>query len=83
MTDCIHGAPQDSPLAQEAAQFKSQHPMSAEEPHMADWNGGIGSAQLAWLREQLARAQHDQERIIVACHHQIGKGMSDINQHLL
>ena len=75
MTDCARAFRQDSLLGQEAAQFKSQHPMSAEEPHMADWNGGVGSAQLAWLREQLARAKHDQERVIVACHHQIGKGM--------
>ena len=83
MIDCVCGSPQGSPLAQEAAQFKSQHPMSAEEPHMADWNGGVGSAQLAWLQEQLVRAQHDQERIIIACHHQIGKGMSFANQQLL
>lgn len=67
-------ASQDSPLAHEAAQFKAQHPMSDEEPQMADWNGGIGSAQLGWLNEQLALAKLSGERVIVACHHQIGGG---------
>ncbi|DBA97345.1 hypothetical protein WJX77_003255 [Trebouxia sp. C0004] len=66
--------PQDSPLAREATQFKAQHPMSDEEPQMADWNGGIGSAQLGWLNEQLALAKLSGERVIVACHHQIGQG---------
>ncbi len=49
--------------------------MSTEEPHMSDWNGGIGSAQMAWLQDQLAQAKLLQERVIVACHHQIGKGV--------
>ena len=62
-------------LAQEAAAFKAEHPMSPAEPQMADWNGGVGSHQLAWLKEQLANAQESQERVIVACHHQIGKGI--------
>ncbi len=48
--------------------------MSDEEPQMADWNGGIGSAQLTWLNEQLALAKLSGERVIVACHHQIGQG---------
>ena len=48
--------------------------MSDEEPQMADWNGGIGSAQLGWLNEQLALAKLSGERVIVACHHQIGQG---------
>ncbi|KAA6427520.1 MAG: hypothetical protein FRX49_02183 [Trebouxia sp. A1-2] len=64
----------DSKLAQEAAHFKAQHPMSDEEPQMADWNGGIGSAQSGWLNEQLALAKLLGERVIVACHHQIGQG---------
>lgn len=65
---------QESDIGQEAAAFKAQHPLSPAEPQMADWNGGIGARQLAWLREQLASACQSQERIIVACHHQIGKG---------
>ena len=48
--------------------------MSDEEPQMADWNGGIGSAQLGWLNEQLTLAKLSGERVIVACHHQIGQG---------
>ena len=65
---------QGSALVQEAAAFKAEHPMSPAEPQMADWNGGVGSHQLAWLKEQLADAIRTQERVIVACHHQIGKG---------
>ena len=61
-------------MAQEAAAFKAEHPISPAEPQMADWNGGIGSHQLAWLRERLADANSSQEHVIVACHHQIGKG---------
>ncbi|KAL3149222.1 hypothetical protein ABBQ32_002045 [Trebouxia sp. C0010 RCD-2024] len=68
------GFSQESDIGQEAAAFKAQHPLSPAEPQMADWNGGIGARQLAWLREQLASACQSQERIIVACHHQIGKG---------
>lgn len=52
--------------------------MSAEEPQMADWNGGIGSEQLAWLKDQLAQAQLCQERVLIACHHQIGAGVLPI-----
>ena len=33
-----------------------------------DWNGGIGPAQLEWLRETLARAAAATERVIVFCH---------------
>ena len=65
---------QDSDIVQEAATFKAQHAMLPEEPQMADWNGGIGSRQLAWLNDELASACQSQERSIVACHHQIGKG---------
>lgn len=65
---------QGSALAQEAAAFKAEHPMSPAEPQMVDWNGGIGSHQLVWLKEQLSDANTSQERVIVACHHQIGKG---------
>lgn len=48
--------------------------MSPEEPQMADWNGGVGSRQLAWLNDELASACQSQQRSIIACHHQIGKG---------
>ena len=66
---------QDSPIGQETIKFKAQHPLSAEEPQMSDWNGGLASAQLHWLKQQLAQAASRQQRVIVACHHQIGKGV--------
>ena len=57
--------------------------MSDEEPQMADWNGGIGSAQLGWLKEQLALAKLSGERVVVACHHQIGQGVTACLHHIL
>ncbi len=32
----------------EATEFKESHPMSSENPQMADWNGGIGSKQMRY-----------------------------------
>mmetsp|Transcript_14244 Transcript_14244/g.43023 ORF Transcript_14244/g.43023 Transcript_14244/m.43023 type:complete len:105 (-) Transcript_14244:781-1095(-) len=40
------GYPPDSSLGQEAAQYLDNHPLSDSEPHMHNWNGGIGKAQL-------------------------------------
>jgi 3',5'-cyclic AMP phosphodiesterase CpdA len=33
-----------------------------------DWNGGIGAAQLAWLKERLAKAAASHEHVIAFCH---------------
>ena len=66
---------QESPIGQETIKFKAQHPRSADKPQMTDWNGGVASAQLHWLKQQLAQATTTQQRVIVACHHQIGKGV--------
>ena len=68
-------APQDSELGQEAVTYKQQHPLTEEEPHMTDWNGGIGKQQLAWLSAELQQAAASQQRVILACHHQLGQGM--------
>lgn len=37
-------------------------------PNAQEWNGGIGAAQLAWLRGELARAAAARERVLVFCH---------------
>ena len=36
----------------EATEFKESHPMSSENPQMADWNGGIGSKQMRYRRHE-------------------------------
>jgi len=37
-------------------------------PNAQDWNGGVGSAQLAWLRQRLAQAAQAHQQVIVCCH---------------
>ncbi|MCL5271154.1 MAG: metallophosphoesterase [bacterium] len=37
-------------------------------PNAQEWNGGIGPAQLDWLRATLARARAVGERVVVFCH---------------
>mmetsp|Transcript_14247 Transcript_14247/g.43033 ORF Transcript_14247/g.43033 Transcript_14247/m.43033 type:complete len:217 (-) Transcript_14247:394-1044(-) len=68
------GYPPDSSLGQEAAQYLDNHPLSDSEPHMHNWNGGIGKAQLKWLEEELASASEAGNRCLVAGHHQVGQG---------
>lgn len=36
-----------------------------------DWNGGVGEAQLAWLRNELNQAKTNSERVIVFAHHPV------------
>jgi manganese-dependent ADP-ribose/CDP-alcohol diphosphatase len=65
----------DSPAVQEALAYRQAHPLSEEaNPQMSDWNGGITSAQMEWLKQQLAAAEAGGERVVVACHHQVGAG---------
>lgn len=54
--------------------YMAAHPLSAENPQMSDWNGGVTAQQLAWLRGELAAAEAAGERVIVAAHHQVGQG---------
>lgn len=68
---------QDSELGQEASAYIQQHPLSEQEPHMVSWNGGIGKRQFAWLADQLQQASTDNQRVIIACHHQLGLGELD------
>jgi hypothetical protein len=63
-----------SAAALEAAAFKEAHPLGEAHPQMSDWNGGITQAQLAWLRAELAAAEASGQRVLVASHHQLGKG---------
>lgn len=65
----------DSPAVQEAIAYKHAHPLSEDaNPQMSDWNGGITSAQMDWLKQQLAAAEAGGEVVVVGCHHQVGAG---------
>ena len=44
------------------------------EARMRTWNGGVGAAQLTWLRDQLERAEAESTRLIVASHHALAPG---------
>jgi hypothetical protein len=66
--------PADAPQAAEAAAFLAARPLSEAEPQMQPWNGGVASAQLAWLEERLAAAAAAGRRVVVAGHHQVGAG---------
>ena len=41
---------------------------------MSSWNGGISKRQMEWFKAQLESAETNEERVIVACHHQFGEG---------
>ena len=55
-------------------EFLAAHPLSDERPQMSSWNGGVTRRQLGWLRGELAAAEAAGERVIVASHHQLGRG---------
>lgn len=65
---------QESALGQETVAYTQQHPLAEQEPQMTGWNGGISKQQFAWLADQLKQATADHERVIIACHHQLGQG---------
>lgn len=50
------------------------HPLGPQHPQMSAWNGGITRRQLAWLQGELAAAEAAGERVVLACHHQVGEG---------
>ena len=58
----------------EARSYEAAHPLSEQDPQMSSWNGGISQKQLEWLREELERAESAGQRVIVAAHHQFGRG---------
>lgn len=43
--------------------------MKSSKRKLADYNGGIGQHQLAWLRVQLDQARRDEKRVILCCHY--------------
>jgi predicted phosphodiesterase len=38
-------------------------------PNANDWNGGIGSTQVEWLKGQLAKAEKNKQKVILFCHY--------------
>lgn len=61
---------QASAQATETAQFWAAHKGDA---NLVPWNGGICSAQHAWLRSALRELDERGHRCFVACHHPIGE----------
>lgn len=75
---------QDSPQAQETQDYIQVAAIEGA-VNGAHWNGGITSAQRAWLRDQLSAAEHEGVKCIVACHHPVGTVRSHspaLNRHL-
>lgn len=70
------GYSEDTWQAAETRAFQAAHPMSDDFPHMHDWNGGLTSRQLQWLEDTLNKAQSEGEKILVVCHHPLGRGSS-------
>lgn len=68
------GLEADHPAELESKAFLESHPLSERHPQMAFWNGGIPSTQSEWLKAELSAAERAGEHVIVAAHHQIGKG---------
>ena len=77
------GLAQDDPRRQEAAELISRKNPGVDlsgsggewftqvegyDRRFVPYNGGLGSAQLAWLRDELAAAAAAEERVIILCH---------------
>lgn len=63
----------------EAEAYLAAHPPGVrgapdENVRMRRYNGGVGAAQLSWLRRELAAAAADGARVIVASHHCFAEG---------
>ncbi len=56
--------PKNSPRWQEAQEFRS-----ASARKLADYNGGLGGTQRAWLVKELAAARAACQRVILCCHY--------------
>lgn len=65
--------PEGSAEYEEAERFFANHP-SSDYPQMLSWNGGLRSAQLDWLRQELAQAEASNESCIVCSHHPLVAG---------
>ena len=60
-------APQDKEQKKERNDFVNDL-LPGLEPNGLFWNGGIGSAQMKWLDEQLSDAQGEGRKVIIVCH---------------
>lgn len=65
------GWAESSPQAKEARAFAAAH---AGEARVQRYNGGLGTAQYAWLESQLTLASAAGERVIVVSHHPLLRG---------
>lgn len=52
---------------------------SEGEPNGFDWNGGIGTRQLAWLADQLEKSSQARQKVFIVCHFPVWP----VNEHNL
>jgi manganese-dependent ADP-ribose/CDP-alcohol diphosphatase len=57
------GTPEHAAAVAMLASLRAEHA-----PNAQDWNGAVGEPQMKWLREVLARARRQRERVVVFCH---------------
>eukprot|EP00850_Spirogloea_muscicola_P017223 SM000146S00943 [mRNA] locus=s146:49108:51623:- [translate_table: standard] len=74
--------PADSDNYKEAQEYRASHPLDDMNPQMSDWNGGLSSNQMTWLKDTLSAAERHQEKVIVAGHHPVVEGAAPAT-HLL
>ena len=63
--DVSYKSPEGSKQAKEAKSYLEKN------PKLNKYAGALGEEQMAWLREQLADAARQKQRVIVFCHHPI------------
>ena len=59
----LHAWPQTSSEHQDSVAWKNTHA-----PEAKDWNGALGTKQLAWFSSELAKAKASQLPVAVLCH---------------
>ena len=62
----LFSTPKDSPQWQAAAAFAK-----ASKRKLADYNGGLGTEQIEWLKSELQLARKAGERVVLCCHYPI------------
>ncbi len=60
----LFSTPEGSPEWQTASAF-----LKSSKRKLADYSGGLGEAQIAWLKAELAEARKAGERVVLACHY--------------
>eukprot|EP00898_Chlorokybus_atmophyticus_P006961 jgi/Chlat1/7266/Chrsp58S06899 len=72
----------DSMDLSQGEEYRAQKPLGPDNPNLHTWNGGLAQEQLEWLRQLIADAERNGERLIVCAHHPISTGVAPAD-HLL